>query len=303
MISKKLKFLAMLFLIFLSIPFLVGWKNKIARMGLKGKIAYETGGKAVGCGKAIGILDLETGKHRKINVGEMAYDPELSPDGKKIAYVTINFLKIFNMETKTKKSFWNMETVRRPKWSPDGKKLLYDSNRLGIGGPDGVFIIDVRTEKEELISETISNASWTTDGRGIIFSTNEQGICVMDLSTKRITPLPYPVKPAWSSRFSPDGSKIVYRAEMEGSSYEDIFIVDKNGKNRKKLTNSPYRKRSTLLVHLYDCSAPRWTPDGKKILYQKWLSGGYFPLFYSASYLYMMNPDGTNKVKIKKFWF
>ncbi|MBU0478966.1 hypothetical protein KKC91_10425 [bacterium] len=295
-----------IFAVVLSIPFLTGWKNKIARMGLKGKIAYEIPG--IDGSEKIGILDLETGKHKKINVGEIAYDPELSPDQKKIAYVTSyagGSLQIYNMKTKTKKSFENKETVRWPKWSPDWKKLLYYSNRLAIGGTEGTYIINIETGKEEFIIESVSDALWSLDGEKIIAFISGKGTCFIDAQNKKTSPFVNPnlLNKAINPRFSPDGSKVAYEASTKETSYEDIFIIDKDGSNKKKLTNSPYKKLDIFLPHLYGCSYPRWTPDGKKIIYRKALRGGYLPLFYSASYLYMMNPDGTDKVKIKRFCF
>ncbi|MFH1905214.1 MAG: hypothetical protein ABIK53_06820 [bacterium] len=304
--NKSILKALIIFAIVLSIPFLAGWKNRIARMGLKGKIAYEIPG--IDGSNKIGILNLETGKHRKIYVGEWAIDPEISPDGGKIAYVALSggyCLKIFNMESKTKKSFGDMETVRWPKWSPDGKKILYYSNRLAIGGTEGTYVINVESGKEKFIVESVSDALWSFDGEKIIAFISGKGTCFIDIQNKKVSSFTSPnlLNNAIDPRFSPDGSKVVYEANTKESSYEDIFIMDKDGSNKKKLTNAPYKELDIFLPHLYGCSYPRWTPDGKKIIYLKSLRGGYFPLFYSASYLYMMNPDGTDKVRIRRFCF
>ena len=292
--SKSIVKSLIIFIVILSIPFLTGCKNKIARMGLKGKFTYEA------WGKAVKILDLETGKYKRIYVGEKAYDPEVSPDGKKIAYVTIGegyFLKMFNIKTKAKKSFGNKICARCPRWSPDGKKIVFFSNRLEIGGPMGLYILDAESGKEELITdadnEPDSWGSWSPDGKKIIFCKYGRGNFVIDVSSKKISSLVCSEKFTRDPCFSPDGSKIAYYSVDNGRN--NIFIVDIDGKNKKKLTNC---SRETV----YGCVSPRWTQDGRKIIYCKHPMD-YFPLFQSISYLYVMNPDGTDKIKIKKFWF
>lgn len=70
--------------------------------------------------------------------------------------------------------------------------------------------------------------------------------------------------------------RIVFAMDKEGSN-TDIYTSDLYGQNLKRLTNSPEQK-----------SAPKWSPDGKKIV-------------FAANYwedLYIMNADGSNKIHL-----
>lgn len=55
-------------------------------------------------------------------------------------------------------------------------------------------------------------------------------------------------------RFSPDGSRIVFISDA--ISFQDIFIMDRDGKNKKNLTNDLNNNRS-----------PVFAPDGQRIIY------------------------------------
>ena len=84
---------------------------------------------------------------------------------------------------------------------------------------------------------------------------------------------------------SPDGQRIAFAVSMQelgtGAQIDDIFAVDRNGMNMKRLTNEPGVD-----------AEPAWSPKGDRIAYRH-LDGttGY-------SSIWVMNADGSDKVKL-----
>jgi Tol biopolymer transport system component len=80
---------------------------------------------------------------------------QLSPDGKRLAYVQIvtHGITIVDLEGK------NGVVVARglsPSWSPDGKRLVYDR----IDDPKGIHILDLDTRKERKLADGMC-PSWS----------------------------------------------------------------------------------------------------------------------------------------------
>ncbi len=124
--------------------------------------------------------------------------------------------------------------------------------------------------------------------------------------------------PAWS----PDGTKIAFASNLNNKSagyLNDIYVMDADGSNPKRLTNNDYREQfvgswspdgakmvlSCLPPASYDvCTMdaegsnltqlttksgyeePNWSPDGTKIAFTG--SGG----------IHTMNPDGSNQTRV-----
>jgi Tol biopolymer transport system component len=77
--------------------------------------------------------------------------------------------------------------------------------------------------------------------------------------------------------YSPDESKIVFVTERED--FWEIFIMDADGNNCTKLTSNSQ--------HYY----PKFSPYGLYIFYCSHEND-------SQMYIYMMNIDGSNKIKL-----
>jgi len=72
--------------------------------------------------------------------------------------------------------------------------------------------------------------------------------------------------------------KIIFTSERDGN--QEIYIMDSDGSNEKRLTNNKYHD-----------SQPRWSPDGNRIAYRsEWSDDKYD--------IYLMNADGSNKKKL-----
>ena len=108
-------------------------------------------------------------------------DPQISPDGKQVAYVVTS---VDMDKNSTASSIWLAPTSkgeprqltnvagkkdRHPRWSPDGKHLLFESNR---GGNTQLWVISLAGgEARQLttISTEAGTAIWSPDGKHIAF--------------------------------------------------------------------------------------------------------------------------------------
>jgi dipeptidyl aminopeptidase/acylaminoacyl peptidase len=109
-------------------------------------------------------------------------DPQVSPDGKHVAYVigTVNLA-----ENKSSSSIWVAplpageprqitnsagKKDRHPRWSPDGKHLLFESNRSGTNQLWLIALDGGEARQLTTISTGAGDALWSPDGRKIAFA-------------------------------------------------------------------------------------------------------------------------------------
>jgi dipeptidyl aminopeptidase/acylaminoacyl peptidase len=108
-------------------------------------------------------------------------DPQLSPDGKHVAYVVTEVLKD---ENRTQSDLWLVPLAggsprqltaspkhdRHPRWSPDGQWLAFESNR---DGDFQIWVLPVASggeaRKVTSLSTGASQPIWSPDGSQIVF--------------------------------------------------------------------------------------------------------------------------------------
>lgn len=107
-------------------------------------------------------------------------DPQLSPDGKTVAYVVGVVDKAAN---RTNTDIWLVPVAggaatqltnspkadRHPRWSPDGKSILFESNREGSLQ---LYVITVATGETRKLTSLYTEANggiWSADGKQIAF--------------------------------------------------------------------------------------------------------------------------------------
>ena len=179
---------------------------------------------------------------------------ELSPDRAQIVYAVnkINaekdkeFSTIFmlNLASGERRQMTSGKAVdAQPRWSPDGKSIAFISNR---GGKPQLYAMPVDGgEARQLTAFTRGiggSFAWSPDGSAIAFS------AVKDADAPNLAREAYRV------------DRIVYRFDAIGyldDAVKDIYILDLAGLEAKQLT----RDRC-------DNGNPRWSPDGRTILYE-----------------------------------
>ncbi|MDQ3019063.1 MAG: biopolymer transporter Tol [Bacteroidota bacterium] len=153
-----------------------------------------------------------------------------------------------------------------PQFSPDGKKISYLSNQDFDYGTTGLFTYDIAKKKSKKITSPVStNYSWSPDGKKILYAKRNSPptihhSTVFDLyeydlkseKEKRLTEN----KRAYSPSYSPDGKIICYVVNKDGTL--NLEIAESNGKNNDRLTK---------FINGEQIFNPKFTPDGDKIIF------------------------------------
>lgn len=192
-------------------------------------------------------------------------DPQISPDGRSIAYVRMR------MDTKTDKPhgvIWltgadgrhsrplsSSDHSMRPRWSPDGARIAYIGT--GSDGSNQLFMYWTDSNVTAAIShftESPTSLAWSPDGRWLAFT--------MPVPAER-KPLKVELPEAPKGAKWADPPKLidrmVFRADGEGylpNSFSQLFVVAADGGGARQLTHGDYDHEGT----------PAWSADGKSVL-------------------------------------
>ena len=249
----------------------------------------------------------------EVNEGVLEYHPALSPDGKKLAYLTsekrdygITSLKIYDFETqkKTKLKGW-IDT--RIGWSPDGEEIVFVRNK---GGFNDLYIYNLAADKERRISARLraKDPSFSPDGQRIAFVHNEDGTNNLGLVNRDGTDLVYLTNnnnaTQYSApRFSPDGEWLLF--SLFRGEDRDIAMIRADSPPRPKVFEKAKKKKKSdddedeekteetidvfpdtvafahpdssgfraVVASLADERDPHWLPDGSGFVFSSDQSG------------------------------
>lgn len=148
--------------------------------------------------------------------------------------------------------------------SPDGTKLALLLQLKYPGGrePEQVAVLDLGTRKLERVAGSaqvaeIDGVSWSPDGKRLVLSAYRQnshgGLYVVDVASKRLTPLLVDGAGARSPAWSPGGGSIAF--VRGGPRASSIWLLDLRTGATRRLT------RGGVDV------SPAWSPDGKALVF------------------------------------
>ncbi|HET8976662.1 MAG TPA: hypothetical protein VFN87_00800 [Solirubrobacteraceae bacterium] len=217
--------------------------------------------------------------------------PAVSPDGKEIAFVsnrpaadgkTDTEIYVMNIDGTDVRQITNNSAGGggsgndyEPAWSPDGRQIVYRHND---GRMADLYIVDVRTGQETKLVTAYDKGpaaydaqpSWSPDGTKILFRKGmgkyadiwEYNLLAGDAATATRMLIHDPAVPESSPSWSPDGRQIVFVRGDEGAG-AGIWVADANGSGQHEIT----QPQPTTDGLLYSDLAPRWSPDGRRIVF------------------------------------
>lgn len=195
-------------------------------------------------------------------------DPEFSPDGRRIAFVSnhggagkIWLVGATGGEPKALVSGPGGESS--PQWSPDGKKIAFLSGR---GGQQDIWVSNVDGGEPARVTNEKSakhGIRWSPDGTRIAYISDlakTQDIYIVPANggtSKQLTDHTNEWdETRWAPAWSPDSKRIAFVSNRSEYYADDLWLVDADGTHLQKVT-----------TNVRVMTDPIWSPDGKHIAF------------------------------------
>lgn len=187
-----------------------------------------------------------------------------------------------------------------PDWSPDGRSLVFESTR---DGKSAIYTIrfdgtDLRRLTDP--ATTSGQPRWSRDGKKIVFYAEVDGhmqIFLMNRNGSRLRRITNSSTLDYLPDLSPNGEVVVFQSREERPAVaHDIFVIRTDGTGTTRLTdgNRGY-------------TSPKWSPDGKKIVfvramipkkYYREMSREELSHMKKSEEIVVMNGDGSHPVDL-----
>ncbi|MBX3251312.1 MAG: PD40 domain-containing protein [Myxococcales bacterium] len=168
-------------------------------------------------------FDLETREVTRLTNGRRARQPELSPDGRRLAFTQngagtthLMIADVSDVEgtARVLRRSRRYEQVFTPRWSPDGRTLAV--SLWSPGGFRDVALVDAETGETRRVTNDRAmdlGPAFSPDGRWLFFSSDRTGIAniyAYELVTGALRQVTNVVGGAYSPDVSADGQRLVY---------------------------------------------------------------------------------------------
>jgi Tol biopolymer transport system component len=247
------------------------------------------------------VLDKATGTRKLLATNdEYISNAVWSPDNSKLLFtkainVNTGAFGIFTVDSdgSNEKEIKAGISAGQAQWFPDGQSIGFIGVENGVAGVYAMRLDGSEKKRLTPAGQRFGSFRISPTGEQIVLIGNDQGgsqqLFLMNAKggatrqvTTSVSPRQWPGNPRDgnnSPAWSPDGSKIAYVSWANET--PDIFIMDANGKNDKRLTSGAIRDES-----------PQWSRDGKYIYFN---SNRDMSLNHE---IYRMTPDGKNQIPL-----
>jgi Tol biopolymer transport system component len=231
-------------------------------------------------------VDLEHGSITNLSRSPALDDdnPALSPDRTRVAFAQSDVLYSFGLAVVNVDGsglhtiiLGDPYNVRSPVWSPDGSRIAFRGSdfELFVCNGDGTGI--------RSLGEFSPPFSWSPDGTRIA-ALRGGDVWVVPVDGSSAGNLTHSDEPDSDAMWSPDGRRLAFtrqtiRPQAGQPYYEDIWVMNADGTGPQRLTES------SQAADYAGARAPRWSPDGKRILFESGLG--------TNRDLYTIEPDGS----------
>ncbi|MCC7536972.1 MAG: PD40 domain-containing protein [Deltaproteobacteria bacterium] len=231
------------------------------------------------------VHDRVTGETERLTEGLRAREPDVSPDGRTVAFSAhragTSHLMLGDVHDpqRTRRTLVRsarFEQVYTPRWSPDGRHIAYSA--WLAGGYRDVFVVDVTTGARRRITNDRAidqQPSWSPDGRTLLFTSDRTGVAnvyAYDVELRALRQVTNVEDGAYMPSLSPDGRTLAYVGYRNegydvytmpydgGRSLEAVPYVDHDRGERTpvrdgrhaRARDEPYQPTRTLLPRNYE---------------------------------------------------
>jgi Tol biopolymer transport system component len=177
---------------------------------------------------------------------------------------------------------------KSPSWSPDGKRIAY-LQQSALFSRNDIHIIDAAGGEPVRLTPTAGwygAPRWSPDGtrlaftdqgvgNGDIFLVNADGSGLTNVTRSSAAD----ADPSWS----PDGARLVFASADPAYAASDVWVIDANGSNLRRLTSDSFP---------HGHAGPVWSPDGRQIMFVLQAAPENRPG------IQLMNTDGSSRFRL-----
>ena len=247
------------------------------------------------------VADVASGRASPITSGDdwNDSDPQWSPDGRKIAFVSDRTGKAFDDSHNTDvfvvdaaggpltKISFHETPDSSPRWSPDGKTIAFVSAMVDKGHPK-IWLAPSTGAAAKLAADRLdlipSALRWAEGGRALYFETGVKGTSQLfrvDLASRRAAAVTSGDRTVHLVDISENTNRLAYCVN-DPTHLDDLYVADLNGRNEKQLThlNAALWKQLTLspVERVAFKGADGWDVDGFFMKPIGWEAGKKYPM-------------------------
>jgi dipeptidyl aminopeptidase/acylaminoacyl peptidase len=220
--------------------------------------------------------------HRITAEGFSSNTPRRSPDGKTLAILSARAIEPPAAGESAKPQIYLLSmaggeavaltklanAVETYQWSPDGSRIVLVSSS---GPSDKIAPADRKSDVRHYthIRYKFNDTGWFDDRRRHLWVVNASSGEIKQLTEGQDW---NDTDPQWS----PDGTRIAFVSDRSGKAYDDsdntdVWVIPATGGSLTKISD-----------HAFEDENPRWSPDGKEILFTGKTARHQFPKLYVA---------------------